>query len=195
MFNIYAAVLVTVTSMNTFFVVFHRYDSEDSEATPRYKLGYFFYMLNFFIQTLLLLSTFVYAFILYFKLAFFLKPKSRRYDENGDEILSDDDEFINQGKDPFETKRDVLRKVFEPRYVKFNLNFIYILVALTVRVGTYIGLRLVSKKKMFEWIYIKPEVYYVTFATDILVLLWVLNFIYKSAPLKVQYQTVHGNIP
>lgn len=78
--------LVTVTSMNTFFVLFHRYDSEDSEATPRYKLGYFFYMLNFFIQTGILLSTFVYSFYLYARLAHFLKPEnSGDAQSNGDD--------------------------------------------------------------------------------------------------------------
>jgi len=45
----YTWVLVLVTAMNTFFVVFHRYDVEESEVTLRYKLGYFFYMTFFFI--------------------------------------------------------------------------------------------------------------------------------------------------
>ena len=41
--------LVFVTLMNTFFVVFHRYDVEDSETTLRYLLGTIFYMVDFYV--------------------------------------------------------------------------------------------------------------------------------------------------
>ena len=37
---------------------------------------------------------------------------------------------------------------------------------------------------MFTWVYIQPSVFYLTFATDFMILFWVLNFIYRSAPLK-----------
>ena len=82
-FNWYAWVLVFATTINTFFVIFHKYDVEDSEKTLRYLLGFIFYMINFYIQSVILLSTFFYAFFLYARLALFLKPKPRSYDADG----------------------------------------------------------------------------------------------------------------
>lgn len=184
-FKWFGGMIVFTTAMNTFFVVFHHFDVDGSEKTLRYKLGSIFYMINFFIQTLLLLATFVYAFVLYIKLALFLKPKARQYDANGNAVESgdDDDTYVDQNRDPFEVKRDTFRKGFEPKYLKFNLNFIILLVIFTVRVGTYVGLRLVTKERIFEWITIKPGVIYLSFVTDIAFLVWVLCFIVASAPL------------
>ena len=76
-FQCYAWLLVFFTAVNTFFVVFHRYDSRDSELTLRYKLGYIFYFINFLSSSLILLGTFLYSFVLYARLAIFLKPKRR----------------------------------------------------------------------------------------------------------------------
>ena len=78
----------------------------------------------------------------------------------------------------------MIRKGYRPKYLSFHLSFISLLVTLTVRTGTYVGLRLVSAEKMFKWVYIKPFVFYLTFGTDLLILFWVLNFISRSAPLK-----------
>ena len=175
-FKWYTGVLVFATTLNTFFVVFHRYDSADSTLSLRYKLGYFFYMMNFFTQSLILLGTFIFSIILFIRLTMFLKPKNQVLDINGEEILSDD-EFIDQ-RDSFEQKRDVIRRGFRTKYLSFNLQFIYLLVTLAVRTFTYVGLRLVSKEKMFEWIYIKPSVFYLTYATDVMILIGVMYFIY-----------------
>ena len=106
-FNWYSWILVFVTSINTFFVIFHKYDEDDSEKTLRYKLGYIFYMVNFYIQCFLLLGTSVYAFIIYYRLAVFLKPPSVAYDDqSADQVSSQnhpDDNYIDEKQlDPFQ---------------------------------------------------------------------------------------------
>lgn len=79
--------------VNTFFVVFHRYDTKGSEWTLRYKIGLIFYFINFILSALILIATFIYSFVLYARLAIFLKPrKSRRVlNANGEEVSSDDE--------------------------------------------------------------------------------------------------------
>ena len=79
--------------INTFFVVFHRYDSKESKWSLRYKIGYIFYFLNFALSALILIATFIYSFVLYARLAIFLKPKKSRrvLNSNGEEISSDDE--------------------------------------------------------------------------------------------------------
>lgn len=51
---------------------------------------------------------------------------------------------------------------------------------LTLRTGTYVGFRLTSKEKIFEWTQIRPVVFYLTYATDVLIVCGVLYFIYVS---------------
>lgn len=86
--------LITAQSMNTFFVVFHMFDTEDSDEKLRYKLGNFAFMTFFFLQTGMLIGTWIYAFVIYYRLAKFLKPPAVQYNENGEEI-GDDDVFEN----------------------------------------------------------------------------------------------------
>ena len=64
------------------------------------------------------------------------------------------------------------------------MSFIYLLVTLTIRTFTYVGLRMTTKEKLLKWVYIKPGVFYLTYVTDIMIVFGVLNFIYQSAPLK-----------
>jgi hypothetical protein len=92
--------------------MFHKLDSEDSEDTLRYKMGYVLYMMFFFLQSLMLLATYVLAWVLYIRLATFLKPNASS-DEEGAE---NDDEFENPNKSDFEARRDTLRKNFKPKY-------------------------------------------------------------------------------
>ena len=80
--------------------------------------------------------------------------------------------------DPFERKRDIIREAFRPKYLTFNLQFIYLLVTLTVRTFTYVGLRLTSAEKIFDWVRIKPGVFYLTYVTDFMILFGVLYFIH-----------------
>ena len=62
--------------------------------------------------------------------------------------------------------------------------FVYILVTLTLRTGTYVCLRLTSVEKVFFWTMIKPSVFYLTYVTDFFIVAGVMHFIAKSAPLK-----------
>jgi hypothetical protein len=64
------------------------------------------------------------------------------------------------------------------------MHFIFLLFCFTVRAGIYIGLRLTSSEKMFEWTFIKPVVFYLTYSTDIVIVCGLMYFISKSAPLK-----------
>lgn len=188
--------------MNTFFVIFHAYDTPDSNQTPRYVIGYVLYMLDFLIQTIILLATFIYSFYLYARLALFLKPESEEPEPGNEELgnigslQQEDDEYFadnqnNQDGDvaasAFERKRGIIRRGFKSKYLTFNLQFVYMLVTLTLRTGTYIGLRLVSAEKIFDWVRIKPSVIYLTFCTDFMILFGVMYFIYQAAPLKEQY--------
>ena len=84
-------------------------------------------------------------------------------------------------------KREVIRNGFRPKYFSFNVSFIFLLVTLTLRTGTYVGLRMVTLEKQFNWVYIKPAVFYLTFATNVMVLSYLINFIRRSAPLKEKY--------
>lgn len=63
----------------------------------------------------------------------------------------------------------------------------YLLVTLTLRTGIYLGLRLSSGQKMFEWTFISPSVFYLTYATNLMIVVGVIYFIYSSAPLKKRY--------
>ena len=87
----------------------------------------------------------------------------------------------------FELKRNVLRKGFQPKYLAFNLGFIYLLVTLTVRTFTYVELRMTSVDKLLKWVYIKPHTFYLTYFSDIMIVFGVLYFIYQSAPLKERH--------
>ena len=77
-FNIYFVLICFCQASQTFFTIFHALDSKDSDETLRYKIGYFLYMAFFFLQSLMLFATFVFAWVIYIRLAMFLKPDSRR---------------------------------------------------------------------------------------------------------------------
>ena len=63
--------------LNTFFITFHEFDTEDSETTLRYKLGQIFYMIFFIVQTLVLIGVFVFSIVLYCKVFTLLKPSKK----------------------------------------------------------------------------------------------------------------------
>lgn len=56
-----------------------------------------------------------------------------------------------------------------------------------MRVGIYVGLRLVSEEKLLEWTFIRPIVFYLTYSTDVCVVIGILVFLITSAPLKPEY--------
>lgn len=148
-------------------------------------MGYVAYMTFFFCQSFVLLATFAFAWVLYIRLALFLKPDSNANSSD----TQDDDEFEDLNKSAFERKRDVIRKNFKPQYLRLNLVLLYLLLVLTIRTVTYFCLRLTSYEKIFEWQIIKPSVFYVTYVTDFMILAGILNFIASSTPLKEKYQT------
>ena len=78
----------------------------------------------------------------------------------------------------------MIRRGFQPKYPTFNLQFAYLLVTLTLRTFTYVGLRLTSREKILQWVRIKPSVIYLTYATDFMIVFGVLYFIYQAAPRK-----------
>lgn len=100
--------LITAQSLNTFFVVYHAFDTTDSEQTLRYTLGQIGFMTFFFIQTGMLIGTWVYAFIIYYKLATFLKPPSEA-DIVDDHLSSHDDDYSDASVTEYQRKRDVIR--------------------------------------------------------------------------------------
>ena len=83
----YMVFMVAAQSMNTFFVIFHMFDSEDSDETLRYKLGYVFYMIFFFLQSAMLIGTYIGAWVIYMRLALFLKPNQEA--DDSDELFED----------------------------------------------------------------------------------------------------------
>eukprot|EP00354_Favella_ehrenbergii_P009100 CAMPEP_0170468148 /NCGR_PEP_ID=MMETSP0123-20130129/11440_1 /TAXON_ID=182087 /ORGANISM="Favella ehrenbergii, Strain Fehren 1" /LENGTH=145 /DNA_ID=CAMNT_0010734651 /DNA_START=964 /DNA_END=1401 /DNA_ORIENTATION=+ len=93
----------------------------------------------------------------------------------------------------YEKKRALIAQMFRPRYRWFNFVFAYILTTLTLRTGVYIGFRFVgnehitASEKIFEWSLIRPVVFYLTYATDIMIVIGVLYFIYTSTQLKTKY--------
>lgn len=48
-FNLYLGLIVSMQSLETFFVLFHKLDSSESIDTTRYKLGWVCYMIFFFV--------------------------------------------------------------------------------------------------------------------------------------------------
>lgn len=86
-FMTYMVFMVAAQSMNTFFVIFHMFDSEDSDETLRYKLGYVFYMIFFFLQSAMLIGTYIGAWVIYMRLALFLKPNQEA--DDSDELFED----------------------------------------------------------------------------------------------------------
>ena len=83
----YMVFMVSAQSMNTFFVIFHMFDTEDSDQTLRYKMGYVLYMVFFFVQVFLLVGTYIGAWFIYIRLALFLKPGSDT--DDSDELFED----------------------------------------------------------------------------------------------------------
>ena len=81
---------------------------DDSDETLRYKLGNIFYMVNFYVQCFLLLATSVCAFVIYYRLAVFLKPPASlaNDDQSADRVNSlnaNDDNYIDEKQlDPFQ---------------------------------------------------------------------------------------------
>ena len=179
-FYSYFGLVVIAQAMNSFCVIFHMFDTaEDVEDTARFKLGQITYFTFFFLQTFaLLIGTYIFAWVIYIRLAVFLKPVSE------EEATSDDDRYENLNMSRFERNRDVLRRKFRSKYLSLNIHFIYLLVTLTLRTGTYVGLRLSSKVKMLEWTFIKPSVFYLTYTTDLMIVAGVMYFIISSAPLR-----------
>ena len=175
--------------MQTFFVFFHMFDTEDSDETLRYKLGWAFYMIFFFTQALLLIGTYVFAWYVYLRLAFFLKPAKSTagpvYNQDGEYVQ--DDQFEDQNLSEYEKRRRIIAERFSPRYTWFNVVFAYILITLTLRTGTYVGFRMTSGEKIFEWKLIQPCVFYLTYATDVMIVFGVLYFIWSSTKLKSRY--------
>ena len=137
-------------SLNLFFIIFHTLDTEDSEETRRYELGRIGYMTFFFLLFLIQIGTFIWALILYIRLAIFLKPRSES--ELNDE--SDDAFFQDNGQINFEDKRNQIRESFRPKYAGMIGHFIYFFVILTVRTCIYSYQRLASKEKLFDWVFI-----------------------------------------
>ena len=123
----------------------------------------------------MLIGTYVFAWAVYIRLVIFLKPRSSS---------DSDDHFFNQNMTEFEKRREMIRRQFSPRYCWFNVVFIYILVILTERTAIYIGLRLTSWEKMYKWSQIRPIVFYLTYATDLLIVVGILYFIRSSTNLK-----------
>ena len=76
--------------MNSFCVIFHMLDSEGSEDTLRYKMGQISYFTFFFLQTVALIGTYTFAWIIYIRLAIFLKPRKRSINEIGEEVSEDE---------------------------------------------------------------------------------------------------------
>ena len=141
-------------------------------------------------QSLMLLATFGCAWVLYYRLTTFLKPLDT---PKNDEEANEDDDFEDPNKSAFEVRRDTFRKSFKPKYYKMNVALIYLLTVLTIRVVTYVMLRLTSESKMFDWLLIKPSVFYITYVTDLMILVGTLYFIWNSTTLKEKYQGQLGN--
>ena len=61
-------------------MLFHTIDEEmiggsHSEDTPRYKIGFFCYFVMFSVQIVMLVGTYIAAWIIYIRLTLFLKPE------------------------------------------------------------------------------------------------------------------------
>ena len=97
-FFLYMGLILLAQILNTFFVLYHVFDSKGSESTIRYKLGQIFYMIFFFMQSLMLVCTLIWAYYLYVRLTLFLKPEE-----------SDDDKYEIL-RSSFEEKRAILRR-------------------------------------------------------------------------------------
>ena len=64
-FNWIMGVTLFCVVLNTFSITFHEFDTEDSVTTLRYRLGQIFYMVFFFVQTLVLIGVFMFSIVLY----------------------------------------------------------------------------------------------------------------------------------
>ena len=72
---------------------------DETKKSVRYELGMFFYLLSFFILVGLLITTTIFAYILYIRLILFLKPKNESADGEDQvqpEAQQNDDEFVEQ---------------------------------------------------------------------------------------------------
>lgn len=78
--------------MQSFFVIFHKFDSDTSDTTLRYEMGYVLYMTFFFTQAVMLFGSYAFAWFVYIKLAMFLRPERRPVNDLGQEV-SDDEGF------------------------------------------------------------------------------------------------------
>ena len=87
----------------------------------------------------------------------------------------------------FEKKRRIIAERFKPQYRWLNIVFAYIIVTLTLRTGIYVGFRMTSWEKMIEWTLIQPCVFYLTYATDVMIIFGVLYFVWNSTQLKSRY--------
>lgn len=161
--------------------MFHHLDDEDSEKTLRYKMGSISYMMCFFLQSIMLLATFLFGWILFIRLFIFLKPDQEDTPEN-------DDMFHDVNKSSFERKRDVIRKSFKPQFCRMNVVLLYLLFVLTIRTVTYVWLRLTSHEKIFDWLLIKPSTFYITYVTDVMITVGILLFVMGSTVLKEKYR-------
>ena len=123
--------------MNTFVVIFDLFNHrKGKEEESYYKLGSATYFIFFFVQSIALFGTYIFAWVVYIKLAIFLKPVSS--EKNGEDA-ADDDRYEDLNKSKFERNRDVIRRKFRSKYLTFNVSFAYLLITLTLRTGTYIG--------------------------------------------------------
>ena len=144
-------------------------------------MGSICYMICFFLQSIMLLATFFFGWILFVRLFIFLKPDS-------DDTPESDDMFHDVNKSSFERKRDVIRKSFKPQFFRMNVVLLYILFVLTIRTITYVWLRLTSHEKIFDWLLIKPSIFYITYVTDVMITLGILLFVMGSTTLKEKYR-------
>ena len=142
--------IIVMHSLNLFFIIFHTLDTKDSEETLRFELGTIGYMTFFFMLFLIQIGTFIWALVLYIRLAIFLKPRTES--ELNDE--SDDNYFGANCQINFEDKRNQIRESFRPKYAGMIRHFVYFFTILAIRTAIYSYQRLSSKEKVFDWVFI-----------------------------------------
>ena len=180
-FKLFAWVLLGCVAINTFFTTFHEFDEEDSEKTDRYEIGFWSYMVLFFIQSVILVGIFIFAIVVYCRFASILRPSKKALgllagvsvQDSRDDDEDEDDIYIK----PEELALEAYREAYRPNYFKNNIYIMVFLFLIAVRTGLYLYLRFNSKEALLHWDFINPIYFYIIFVNDTILTIGILYFI------------------
>lgn len=159
------------TFWNSFAVLFHKYDTPNSEQTKRYQIGQIVYftcfLILFVVQTIVMID----GFVTYCRWRRLVIPS-----KVGLQISEIDDQL----KSTQQQKLEVIRALFAPEIHRMNIIFLYLQVPAVVRFVCYVSIRFRSKQAFIDWVPIGNKYFYVIYFTEMWITFGLFAFLFDE---------------